>query len=120
MDTLLVIQTVHTVITAWNFFSLLYIIYAHARSINGFLLRLCYLSILVEAAAIIPFGFTCPLRLIVDHYYSPRHNDILAPVAYVKWIMPAGIVLFFTGQTIRLYKRMRFKASAGKEAGNNG
>jgi hypothetical protein len=74
--------------------------YCHATGKWSKLLLIAYVTIAIEAMAIIPFGFVCPLRLLVDRWYSPAVNDILIPPAISVWIMPFGIFLFFTSVVI--------------------
>jgi hypothetical protein len=93
---LLTLQTLHTAIAIWNIGCLLYMNYSHATGRTDKKLLVAYFTIAVESLAIIPFGFVCPLRLLVDRWYSPAVNDTLIPTFISTWIMPVGIFLFIT------------------------
>ncbi|MGH8541615.1 MAG: hypothetical protein ACRETW_14075 [Stenotrophobium sp.] len=93
---LLAIQTAHTFIAVWNIGCLLYMNYCHAAGKCTKLLKIAYISIAAEIVAILPFGFVCPIRLLVDRWYSVSTADILIPMHIAVWIMPAGIFLFAT------------------------
>lgn len=92
---LLIIQVLHTAIAAWNYYCLLYMIYCHATRRKTRMLIAAYVTIAVEAAAILPFGLFCPIRLLVDRLYSPYTNDMLLPPALGRLVMPVGIALLF-------------------------
>jgi hypothetical protein len=97
---LLLIQTLHTLIAVWNIGCLLFMNVCHALDRSPPLLKLAYLSIAIEGLAIIPFGFVCPIRLLVDHWYSPQADDILIPRPVAVWIMPVGMALLATAVLI--------------------
>ena len=63
---LLFIQVVHTAVAAWNYYCLCYMIYCHATGRKTGMLVAAYVTVAIEAAAILPFKLTCPLRLLVD------------------------------------------------------
>lgn len=90
---LTLIQTLHTAIAIWNIGCLLCMNYCHAAGKWTPFLKVAYISILIEAIAIIPFGFVCPVRLLVDKWYSPETADILIPYHIAVWIMPVGMGL---------------------------
>lgn len=90
------IQWLHTLIAVWNIGCLLYMNVCHVLGRWSRFLAIAYTSIAIEAIAILPFGFVCPIRLLVDRWYSPATPDILVPYAIAVWIMPVGLLLFAT------------------------
>jgi len=110
--TLLAIQAIHTVIAIWNIGCLLYMNYCHATGRWNKFLFIAYVTIAIEGLCIIPFGFVCPLRLLVDRWYSPDVNDILIPATVSIWIMPFGITLFVTSLLLLVGRRLAARPSA--------
>ncbi|HTT08243.1 MAG TPA: hypothetical protein VMH34_05575 [Gammaproteobacteria bacterium] len=98
MTVLFAIQIFHTIITIVIFFCLGYIIYGACTHERGPLLRICFLVVAVEAAAIAVSGFRCPLHLLVIEMTGNHHTpDILFPAWISKRIMKAGILLATAG-----------------------
>jgi len=109
------IQTIHTLIAVWNIGCLLFINGCHVLGRWNAFLKWAYLSILVEGLAIIPFGFVCPIRLLVDRWYSPDADDILIPRPIAIWIMPVGLLLVVTAVlalVVRVWILWRLEKSA--------
>jgi hypothetical protein len=104
---LLVIQIVHTAVAAWNYYCLCYMIYCHAAGRKTRMLVTAYVTIAVEAAAILPFKLACPLRLLVDRLYSPYTNDMLLPPALGRLVMPVGIGLLLVALGTKAFRTLR-------------
>lgn len=102
MSSLFLLQLLHTLVTAWNYAALFYMIYAHAVGKRGFLLTLSYASIAMEGLAILPFRLTCPLRVLVTRLYSAETPDILIPMPWSDWIMPTGMALLLLALLLRM------------------
>ncbi len=94
LSMLVFIQLLHTLITSWNYACLFYLIYCHLKDRCDTFYWIAMISIALEAIAIVPLGFVCPLRLYVSHHYSPQTPDIFFPDSCAQWIMPTGIALF--------------------------
>jgi hypothetical protein len=99
---LLTIQILHTIIGAAIFASLFHIIVCHIRDREGFWLKVSYIIVAIEAAAIIPCNFNCPISLFVAHVYSETADDILLPKVMAGWLIPIGIGLFYFGIAIKV------------------
>lgn len=91
---LLLIQTLHTIIAVYNYFCLFYIIYSHLANRFTRFLKIAYICIGIELAAIIPFKFICPIRIWIDKLYSPETPDILFPAPIARLILPVGMGIF--------------------------
>lgn len=92
---LLALQIAHTFIALVNFAALFYMIGCHwTGRRDGALLKFCYFAIAVEAVAIIPFGFSCPISLYVKYNFPEGTRDILFPRAISKNLIEAGGWLF--------------------------
>lgn len=107
---LFVIQVVHTVVAAWNYFCLCYMIFCHATGRKTGMLVAAYVTIAIEAAAILPFRLACPLRLLVDRLYSPYTNDMLLPPVLGRLVMPVGIGLLFVALGVRAVRAIRTRS----------
>ncbi len=117
---LLLIQTVHTLIAVWNLGCLLCINWCHLLGRWTAFLKWAYLSILIEGLAILPFGLVCPIRLLVDRWYSPQTDDILIPRPLAIWIMPVGLLLVATAVlalVVRGWMLWRLERAAQRAAG---
>lgn len=106
---LLIIQVVHTAVAAWNYYCLLYMIYCHMTRRKTGTLVAAYITIAVEAAAILPLKLVCPIRLLVDRLYSPSVNDMLLPPVLGRLVMPVGIALLLIALGIRAARAIRFR-----------
>ncbi len=104
---LFAIQVVHTAIAAWNYYCLCYMIYCHVAGRKTRMLAAAYVTIAVEAAAVLPFKLACPLRLLVDRLYSPYTNDMLLPPALGRLVMPVGIGLLLIALGIKAFRALR-------------
>lgn len=107
---LLVIQVVHTAVAAWNYYCLCYMIYCHATGRRTGMLVAAYVTVAIEAAAILPFNLACPLRLLVDRMYSPYTNDMLLPPALGRLVMPVGIGLLLVALGIKAVRAFRMRS----------
>ena len=105
---LLAIQVVHTLIAVINFAALFYMAYAHwtGRGREG-LLRLCYLAIVIEAIAIIPFGLSCPITLYVEANWSRGTPAMLVPREYSKGFIEFGGALLAFALMPVIYRHFR-------------
>jgi hypothetical protein len=90
---LFLIQLAHTLITIYIFTCLFYMIYCHLRNQGGILLRIAYVSILIESLLVLSFGMVCPIRVLVDRLYSPQTADILCPDALSNHFIGFGLLL---------------------------
>ena len=81
----------------------------HFKNVKPSILKVAYITIAIEAAAIIPFGFVCPFRLIVDHFWSIQTDDILIPAKIARMIMPVGIGLFVASWIPSIARKFQFK-----------
>jgi hypothetical protein len=107
--TLVLLQAVHTAVTLYNYACLFYIISCHVRGRHTFFLKIAYISIGIEAVALLGFGFACPLRVLVDRLYSPFTADTFFPDFAARLIMPVGIALFLVAVLTGLLARRRRK-----------
>jgi hypothetical protein len=90
---LLAIQFLHTLLMVWLYSCLGYILYAHLTSTRGTLLAVAYVSVALEALAVLPLNFLCPLTLFVQDRYGPGVNDSFIPPSIAVWVMPVGLTL---------------------------
>jgi hypothetical protein len=106
---LFTLQIIHTLIAVWNYFCLFTMNACHYKNINPRILKVAYISIAIEILAIVPFGFVCPIRIIVDHFWSIYTDDILIPAKIARLIMPLGIGLFVLSWIPVIARKTQFK-----------
>ena len=87
------IQLLHTILIAWLYFCLGYMIYAHLTSRWDLMLGVAYVSVALEGIVVLPLSFLCPLTLYVQETYGLSVNDSFIPSHIAQWIMPLGIFL---------------------------
>jgi len=107
---LLFIQVVHTAIAAWNYYCLCYMIYCHATGRKTGMLVAAYVTVAIEAAAILPFKLACPFVSSLTGLYSPYTNDMLLPPALGRLVMPVGIGLLLVALGIEAVHAFRTRS----------
>ena len=110
-------QLLHTLIILWMYACLVLVLYAHATGYAGRWLFVAYASLALEGAAIIPLGFVCPLRGVVDRIAGPSTNDSLIPVQIAEWVMPVGLALVAAAILVVPLRWLHLRRQAGRAGG---
>lgn len=100
---LILVQLFHLMVTLYMFTCLFYMIYCHVSGRQTRWLAIAYLSVLIEIAVFLAYGWVCPLRLWVSSQYSPDTPDILLPASLSQHITKTGIALLAIAILTRVY-----------------
>ncbi len=77
-------------------------IWSHWNGASGVLLKISYFAIILEVLAILPFGFVCPIEVIVNYYWSPDTRSILFPGYIAEWFIEVGAILLIIAVGIKV------------------